>query len=374
MARPINSRSFALPSAALCVVIAAVLISSAGAFSPSPRITPKTAKSTSHLSAAAVAAITVAPPSYSILFGLSLARSVQNQKPLFSIPSIFGPSDSRPIVLFDGKCNLCNAGVQLILDQDSASSDPRGNLRVAALQSRVGKVLLARLTPKQRETVLSLSSSSGSEEEGSSKTYKSIVVAGENQTWLNSAACLRIGRELKGPLRYLALLASIFPAFIRDPVYKLMSRYRKKLFGEAPGCRLWDDNWDTRFVNDAMFGGRSGEVDPFADPNAVQEEEDEEDDGEDVEEAPVGTPPLNISDSVRVISSKPIVHTHVAGYENSGGICSVGLVGTVTRVLEREAYPKNVVVKFELEGDTIEGEERATSFEAHFFPGQLRKE
>ncbi|KAL7527558.1 hypothetical protein ACHAXR_002010 [Thalassiosira sp. AJA248-18] len=360
MTKSSNSRSSTLNAAALCVFIAASIVSSANAFSPSPILAPKPVKaSTSSLSAASAVAA-VPPPSYSILFGLAVKRQ-NEQSPLFSIPSIFNPTDSRPIVLFDGKCNLCNGAVQLILDNDRASSDPRGNLRVAALQSRVGKVLLARLPPHQRETVLS-SSIQGSEE---GKEYKSIVVAGEDRVWLNSAACIRIGRELKGPLRYLALMASIIPSIIRDPLYKLLSKFRKRLFGEAPECRLWDDNWDTRFVDDAMFGGRSGEIDPFADPNApVEEEEDDDDDGEDVVEAPVGTPSLNAGESVRVISSKPILHG------DDKEICSVGMVGTVTRVLARQAYPKNVAVKFEVDG----GEGPATSFEAHFFPGQLRKE
>lgn len=193
-------------------------------------------------------------------------------------------------------------------------------------------------------------------------------MAGKDRTWLNSAACIKIGKELKGPLKYLALLASIIPSFIRDPLYKLMSRYRKKLFGESEGCRLWDDNWDTRFVNDAMFGGKSGEIDPFADPNAVQEEEEEDDIN--WEDAPGDS--LVVGDTVRVIGSKPIVHTHVKGYE-SDGICSVGLVGTVTRILGRPAFPKNMVVKFDLSGDQIDGEEDV-SFEAHFYPGQLKKE
>ena len=360
MAKPNSSFYSTLHAAALGALIVVTFSSSADAFSSSHIISPRYyAKSTSSLSAASTA---VAPPSYSALFGLAAAKQ-QQQQSLFSIPSIFNPSDSRPVVLFDGKCNLCNGAVQLILDTDRADSDPRGNLRVAALQSRVGKVLLARLPPKQRETVLSVG--------GGDKEYKSIVVAGENQTWLNSNACLRIGRELKGPLRYLALLASIIPAFLRDPLYKLLSRFRKRLFGEAPECRLWDDNWDTRFVDDAMFGGRSGEIDPFADPSAVQEEEEDDDDDVDMEDAPAGTPPLNVGDSVRVISSKPILHTHVSGYEAKGGVCSVGLTGKVTRVLDRKAYPKSVAVKFDLD---INMSEPPASFEAHFFPGQLRKE
>jgi hypothetical protein len=41
-------------------------------------------------------------------------------------------------------------------------------------------------------------------------------------------------------------------------------------------------------------------------------------------------------------------------------------VGRVTRVLNQRAYPKNVVAEFDLEG--------GTEFEAHFYPGQVRRE
>ena len=94
---------------------------------------------------------------------------------------------------------------------------------MAALQSRVGQILLARLPSAQREAVLGSSSGDGGEK------YKSIVVAGRNKSWVNSDACLRIGRELRGPLRYLALLAHIIPRLIRDIVYKFLSGQRTKL-------------------------------------------------------------------------------------------------------------------------------------------------
>ena len=288
-------------------------------------------------------------------------------------------------MLFDGTCNLCNAGVQLVLDNDRASSDPRGNLRVAAMQSRVGRILLARLPPRQRRAVLGLSG----EGEGGEK-YRSIVVAGPDRSWINSDACLRIGREMRGPLRYLSLLAGIVPRVIRDAAYKLVSRYRGKLFGRSAECRLWDDNWDTRFVDDANFGGRGGNGDdPFADPSlaeaasSAEGEDDDDDDGGGGGGAgapPPGTPPVRTGDVVRVVSPRPILHTHVDGH-GGGGICSVGLVGTVTRVLEGRSYPKNVAVRFELPSENTDvgaggggGPTPPSSFEAHFFPGQLRKE
>ncbi|KAL3778380.1 hypothetical protein HJC23_003189 [Cyclotella cryptica] len=355
--------------ASIVIFLSALMIltsSGAGAFSPSSLVTSSSSTSTTSLSA-------TAPTSFA-LFGLAAKRShrqtkqqrqQQHDNSMFAIPSIFHPSDTRPVVLFDGKCNLCNAGVQLVLDYDRASSDARGNLRVAALQSRVGKLLLARLPQWQRDLVVP-----GGE---AGESYKSIVVTSPHRTWINSAACIRIGRELRGPLRYLAWLAWIIPPFIRDPMYKLLSRHRKKLFGESPECRLWDDNWDTRFVDDAMFGGRGANVDPFADPSAVAAQEEEEDDEDDERNVEQAMPP-SVGDSVRVVSSKPILHTHVPGYEEHG-LCSVGLVGTVTRVLNQRSYPKNVAVMFQLEEESDSGDgNAATQFEAHFYPWQLRKE
>lgn len=48
-------------------------------------------------------------------------------------------SDMRPIILFDGVCNMCNGGVNFALDYDQ-----EGVFRFAALQSDVGRALLVR--------------------------------------------------------------------------------------------------------------------------------------------------------------------------------------------------------------------------------------
>ena len=45
--------------------------------------------------------------------------------------------DKRPVILFDGVCNLCNNAVNLALDWD-----PNAKLRFSALQSNVGRSLL----------------------------------------------------------------------------------------------------------------------------------------------------------------------------------------------------------------------------------------
>ena len=131
-----------------------------------------------------------------------------------------------------------------------------------------------------------------------------------------------------------------------------------------------------RFVDDGVLTGVFR--DPFADPNAPTEEEEENGGDGEVVDLTVG-PSLKVGDNVKVIStkgkqSKPIVHTHVEG--SDGGVCSLGLVGKVVRVLPQKAYPKNVVVKFDnvdCGGDENDND-NGLSFEAHFLPGQLCKE
>ena len=73
------------------------------------------------------------------------------------------------------------------------------------------------------------------------------------------------------------------------------------------GDRLWDDNWDTRFVDDLIFGGRgNGDVDPFADPSiASASSSSGDDDDDDWEMTTPGIPPVRAGDKVRVVSSRP---------------------------------------------------------------------
>ena len=89
----------------------------------------------------------------------------------YAIPALFNDVDSRSIVLFDGECNLCNRFVQTLLKYDTSS-----NLRFAALQSRVGDLLLRRMSNELRGHVMTSSSSSlvevGEEVE---EKYKSMV-------------------------------------------------------------------------------------------------------------------------------------------------------------------------------------------------------
>lgn len=199
----------------------------------------------------------------------------------YAVPALFSAEDSRPIVLFDGECNLCNKFVQTLLQYDSCSDDERGNLRFAALQSRVGDLLLRRMSDDLRAQVLAqtqtqqqLNKNDETEEEegGEKEKYKSMVVCGPEKTYIESSAVFQILQSLGGPskrlkvIQYLALLGYVLPTRVRDRMYKFVSKRRKKWFGSSDECLLWDDRFEDRFVDDGVLTGVFR--DPFADPHA----------------------------------------------------------------------------------------------------------
>lgn len=71
----------------------------------------------------------------------SSATSVQGAPATDRTPGAeyFTAADRRPVILFDGVCNMCNGGVNFMLDWDK-----EGVYRYAALQSEAGRQLLAR--------------------------------------------------------------------------------------------------------------------------------------------------------------------------------------------------------------------------------------
>jgi len=158
--------------------------------------------------------------------------------------------------------------VQTLLKYDSCDDDIRGNLRFAALQSHVGDLLLRRMSDDLRAQVLAQSSDTAYVERG--EKYKSIVVCARDKTYIKSSAVFQILQSLGGSskrlklIQYLALLGYILPTRVRDGLYQVISKRRKKWFGTSDECLLWDDRFDARFVDDGVLTGTYR--DPFANP------------------------------------------------------------------------------------------------------------
>lgn len=133
-------------------------------------------------------------------------------------------TDKRPIILFDGVCNMCNGGVNFCLDWDKT-----GELRFAALQSEAGRALLVKSGRRPDD-------------------ISSIVFVDETGSLLKSEAVLKIAKLLSLPFPVLSTFASFFPAFFRDFVYDTVAENRYNILGERPSCRLSDPNFNDRFV------------------------------------------------------------------------------------------------------------------------------
>ncbi|PWZ30150.1 hypothetical protein Zm00014a_033299 [Zea mays] len=128
----------------------------------------------------------------------------------------FQPSDTRPIMLFDGVCNLCNGGVRFVREHD-----PNRSIRYVPLQSESGRKLLQR---------------SGR----SPDDISSVVLVEKDRSFIKSEAVLRIMEYLNLPFPQLAVFLKFVPLFLRDFAYDNVANNRYAMFGraEAEACEI----------------------------------------------------------------------------------------------------------------------------------------
>ena len=131
------------------------------------------------------------------------------------------------MILFDGRCGLCDRTVQFVLARDR-----RGVFRFAALESRVGRELREGLCP-------------------AGALPDSVLLLEGDALYLESEAVLRIARGL-GPPWSLAGLLRVVPRGLRDALYRLVARRRRRWFGELEACRLPRPEERERFLDGGL--------------------------------------------------------------------------------------------------------------------------
>ncbi|KAJ0008053.1 hypothetical protein Pint_30103 [Pistacia integerrima] len=131
--------------------------------------------------------------------------------------SSFFERDSRPIMLYDGVCNLCNGGVRFVRDIDR-----NRRIRYEALQSEAGKNLLRR---------------SGRAPDDIS----SVVLVEKDRSYIKSDAVLKIMEYVDIPYPQLAFFLHFVPQFVRDFVYDNIANNRYTIFGRSDSCELYDN-------------------------------------------------------------------------------------------------------------------------------------
>ena len=117
----------------------------------------------------------------------------------------------RPVILFDGVCNLCTGSVRFVIERDS-----RKQFRFASLQSPVAEKLLG---PQRNEA----------------DRLESVVLVVGERIYRRSSAALLIARRLDGLWPLLSVLLAI-PRPLRDAVYDWIGRRRYRMFGKRAAC------------------------------------------------------------------------------------------------------------------------------------------
>jgi len=132
-------------------------------------------------------------------------------------------SDTHPILLFDGVCNLCNGAIQFVIPRD-----PGGTLRFAPLQSDLGETVRAAagLSTDDLETV---------------------VLVDDGMAYTKSDAAIRVGEHLGGVYRLLSL-GRLLPRGLRDRIYDFVAEHRYDWFGKKDQCMVPDGDVSDRFI------------------------------------------------------------------------------------------------------------------------------
>jgi predicted DCC family thiol-disulfide oxidoreductase YuxK len=133
----------------------------------------------------------------------------------------------KPVLLFDGVCNLCNRSVSFVIDHDAT-----GTLRFASLQSNAGRRILesfGRAAP--------------------SGAPDTMVFVEDGKIYDRSTAVIRVAGHLRGAWRWLAAF-EVIPRSLRDAVYRWIAARRYAWFGKAPSCRVPSPELKARFLED----------------------------------------------------------------------------------------------------------------------------
>lgn len=132
--------------------------------------------------------------------------------------------EDKPIILFDGICNFCNAMVNFIIRHDK-----KNVFRFATLQSQAGKSLLSR-------------------HQIDWKANDSFVVIEKDKAYQKSNASLRLYNKLPWYWKWTQVFW-IVPKFLRDGVYNIIARNRYKWFGKKEECMIPTPDIKSRFLD-----------------------------------------------------------------------------------------------------------------------------
>jgi predicted DCC family thiol-disulfide oxidoreductase YuxK len=131
--------------------------------------------------------------------------------------------NKKPVILFDGVCNLCNSSVQFVIKHDKQSK-----FLFASLQSSEGQQLLNKYALPENN-------------------FNSFVLIEDEKIFTRSTGALKVFGKLDGWYKILYVFM-IVPKFIRDAVYNWIARNRYKWFGKKDECMIPAPELKARFL------------------------------------------------------------------------------------------------------------------------------
>ncbi|QIL38427.1 DUF393 domain-containing protein [Pedobacter sp. HDW13] len=131
---------------------------------------------------------------------------------------------NKPIIFFDGVCNLCNASVQFVI-----AHDKNDQFCFTAIQGELAKEVL----PKFNVDLTQLNT---------------VLLLEEGKLYTKSSAALRIAKKLNGawPLLYGFI---IIPKFVRDWFYNIVAQNRYKWWGKEESCWVPTPDLKSKFYS-----------------------------------------------------------------------------------------------------------------------------
>ena len=129
----------------------------------------------------------------------------------------------KPVIIFDGVCNFCNALINFIIKQDK-----KNIFLFAALQSESGKKLMEQYQINWQRT-------------------DSFILIEKGKAYMKSNAALRLYNKLPWYWKWTQIFW-IFPKFIRNAVYNFIAKHRYKWFGKRDECMMPTPELKERFL------------------------------------------------------------------------------------------------------------------------------
>ena len=129
----------------------------------------------------------------------------------------------KPIIIFDGVCNLCNSAVDFVLKRDQKKV-----FIFLPNQVMAGKKILEKYGIKDLEV-------------------KSVYLIEEKKIYSQSNAIFRILKRLSFPWN-LGYVLMVIPRPIRDFIYNIIAKNRYQWFGKRDVCRVLSDEEKARFL------------------------------------------------------------------------------------------------------------------------------